>query len=83
MPDPMLQVRRDGAAGAAARRFASTTLSINVKSREISPVPLIVGREPFDDELEDFQFAFRRGENFGLQDFLRRLDPRDVRVAEH
>ena len=44
---------------------------------------LVVGGEPFDDELEDFQFAFRRGQNFLLQNFLRRLDPRHMRVAEH
>ncbi len=36
-------------------------------------------REPFDDELEDFQFGFRRRQDFRFQNFLRRLDPRDVR----
>ena len=44
---------------------------------------LVVRREPFDDELQHFQFRFRRRQNFFLENFLRWLDPRNVRVAEH
>ena len=45
VPQATLQVSGDGR-GSDARRLAETTLSMYVKSREISPVPLTVGRWP-------------------------------------
>ena len=44
---------------------------------------LAVRREFFDDELEHLQLCFRRGQDFAFENFLRRFDPRHMRVAEH
>ena len=42
----MLHVKLEGTAVCAASMFASTTSSMYTKSREISPLPLIIGRRP-------------------------------------
>ena len=56
LPTAMFITRPAAAGSTAAARFASTTFSTCVKSREVSPSPKIVGRSAVEhhaDELRD------------------------------